>query len=872
MTDQKTFALALAWAAATLGAPQLATAQSPCTAEVLLGDLSAGVPGPNLWTPDGAAVLGGPFSFQVRGGPAGARGVLFLGDAPGQPGGSGPLFHPANVFKRLAFELDASGVSAPLFVSGAVGAEACGRELVAQALMRDPVAAGVVHYSNAVRIVAGSPRGPLFGDARFAAGESPVAAVDGDFDGDGLADLAVLAAGQDPWAPAELSILINDGDLGFEPRVVYPAGSQPRALAAADLGGDGVLDLVVANADDRLSVLLGAGDGSFGAPNSFLLSAGGAPSALALGDFDRDGLLDLAVANRDTDDVSILLGFPGGAFGTPASFPAGSGPEHLTVADLDLDGELDLVVATAAADEVAVLFGDGDGAFSAPVAHAVGASPVWVTVGHVNQDGFPDLAVANRDGDSVSVLRASGGGAFDAASFHPVGSAPTAVVLEDVDADGVLDLLTTNSGDGEASVLLGTGGPVGHFAFAGAVRTGAEPAALLFADFGGGGAFELVTVNSGSDDVGLLTGVGDGSFVVGSTVAVGPTNAKPGSVGFVGIADLNGDTYGDLITSLLITAKAKVVLGLGSQSFEAAKVVPALSGANAGVVITDLDLDGHLDLVAPSSTADELLLALGNGDGSFTKLPVLALDQSTQSPAAADMNGDGLPDLVVPLDSGTRVYLGNGDGTFGPALIGPAVSSRRTAVTDVDLDGDLDVVLLNQFTNLVIQLNDGAGNLTSGTTIAAVGNLYDLALGDLDGDGIGDLLGFRRQTTVLKEESANSVLVFLGNGAGGFAAPVTYAAGLNGARETHLPQARMAIGDVDGDGALDVVVPHTGRAAITLLRGRGDGTLHAPESYGAGPTPFHSAIGDLDANGVVELAVTNYGANLVSVLWSTVGG
>ncbi len=112
---------------------------------------------------DGAPVIGGAFSYQVKGGPAGARGVLFLGHTVAAPGpGSGPIFSPGDVFRRIPFELGASGESRPLFESGVISVEACGRQVIAQAIVRDPAQAGATLYSNALRVVAGVRVGPLF--------------------------------------------------------------------------------------------------------------------------------------------------------------------------------------------------------------------------------------------------------------------------------------------------------------------------------------------------------------------------------------------------------------------------------------------------------------------------------------------------------------------------------------------------------------------------------------------------------------------------------------------------------------------------------------------------------------------------------------
>jgi len=158
----------------------------------------------------------------------------------------------------------------------------------------------------------------------------------GDFKGDKKLDL-VVANGD-----GGVSVLLGNGDGSFQAPVSYPASSEPRALVVGDFNGDGKLDLVVANGDGGVRVLLGNGDGSFQAPVSYQASS--EPRALVAGVFNGDGKLDLVVANGD-GGVSVLLGNGDGSFQAPVSYPASGEPRALVVGDFNGDGKLDLVVA-----------------------------------------------------------------------------------------------------------------------------------------------------------------------------------------------------------------------------------------------------------------------------------------------------------------------------------------------------------------------------------------------------------------------------------------------------------------------------------------------------------------------------------------------
>ena len=154
----------------------------------------------------------------------------------------------------------------------------------------------------------------------------------------------------------------------------FAAGNEPRAVAAADLDGDLILDLVVANGfGGNVSVLLGNGDGTFA--EQLLFDVGDRPLSVAIGDLDGDLNLDLVVANQDSDDVSVLLGNGDGTFADQVVFSAGNGPFFVAVGDLDGDLDLDLVVAHWLSHAVTVLLGKGDGTFAAPVSSGQRTTP-----------------------------------------------------------------------------------------------------------------------------------------------------------------------------------------------------------------------------------------------------------------------------------------------------------------------------------------------------------------------------------------------------------------------------------------------------------------------------------------------------------------
>jgi hypothetical protein len=192
-------------------------------------------------------------------------------------------------------------------------------------------------------------------------------------------------------------------------------GRTPAIVTVADLNHDGIPDLVTANADSGdVSVLLGRGDGTFAAERRFAVGVGASPTSVAVADLNGDGIPDLVTANADSNDVSVLLGRGGGTFAPQQRFAVGRTPQSVIVADLNGDGLPDLVNSNVFSDDVSVLLGRGGGTFAAErrFAVGVGASPTSVAVADLNGDRILDLAITDYFFSAVTVLQGRGDGTF----------------------------------------------------------------------------------------------------------------------------------------------------------------------------------------------------------------------------------------------------------------------------------------------------------------------------------------------------------------------------------------------------------------------------------------------------------------------------
>jgi hypothetical protein len=200
----------------------------------------------------------------------------------------------------------------------------------------------------------------------------------GDFNGDGVPDLAVANQGS-----SDITIFLGLGDGTFPTSQDYAVGNNPISIAVGDFNGDGFLDLAVANSgDNTVTILLGSGSGTFSQAPGSPYAVGSDPSWVALGDFNRDGNLDIVVANSGSNTISVLLGNGHGGFAVQSNAPAtDSGPGQVLVGDFNGDGIADLVAVNVGctsqsilqsgnycspnSSDVTLLLGNGDGTFQA---------------------------------------------------------------------------------------------------------------------------------------------------------------------------------------------------------------------------------------------------------------------------------------------------------------------------------------------------------------------------------------------------------------------------------------------------------------------------------------------------------------------------
>jgi outer membrane protein assembly factor BamB len=285
------------------------------------------------------------------------------------------------------------------------------------------------------------------------------------------------------------------------------------------------------------------------------------------------------------------------------------------------------------------------------------------------------------------------------------------------------------------------------------------------------------------------------------------------------------------------------------------------------LVVADFNKDGKRDIALGSVGSvggGGVNIALGVGDGSFNQLQgTWAFGDGTSLIATADVDGDGVLDIASASNAAgsdgnpnLMVMIGKGDGTFkSPTNFSTGGGPMGLALVDLNGDTRPDIVLANQ--GAVVLLNQGKGKFGAPTTYGSDW-MSSLAVGDLNADGNPDLILGSNSTD---SSQPSTVEVFLGKGAGTFGAPLrTSVAG--------WPQA-FALGDIDGNGTLDIVVA-AGDAEI--LSGKGDGTFAPARTFAAGGNASGVALGDVDLDGIADLVVTTHYPDSLRVLFGKADG
>jgi VCBS repeat protein len=617
---------------------------------------------------------------------------------------------------------------------------------------------------------------PLEGSDVLSCGSLEVA----DFDGNGSPDIAVLSAYMPPdtfnGLNGSVDVFLGAGAGAFDWAGAYQLTGPDElpymamSMTSADLDGDGALDLAFGAEVRwlsgpglwRLQTLRGDGTGSFsnGPMRDFTCSECDLTSIRAA-DYTGDGLSDVVIGSvlasgGGNYDFPILWFVNEGeaGFDEPVEIMREIGVGGLQSEDVTGDGLPDLLF-TGGGDRVTLLPGDGIGGFAPAEQFFASGGISGALVADANGDGTSDLLLLDGQGQLLVAEGQAGGKrlGLPVLTRPPALAANVIPTLADFDHDGVLDALSATYG--RVDVLLGTG--TGGFTRGASLVTQSSPWRVPVLDLNGDGALDLIAVDG--DGFSAVFGTAEGGF---SEWSPAPDTAyRDLTAAATGDIDADGDT--DLV-AVQYTGDVELFLNDGAAHFALSRRFPRGATVN-DLALADFDRDGRLDLfigatincsvfVNGACVPAQTVIWFGDEAGAFDRSA--SIDVRARRILTEDVTGDGLLDLLTP----EALLAGHGDGTFELLRSLPNATALDLALADLNADGRLDLVSANEGA-LYVAEGDGQGAFGENRLVLRPGYTTALAIGDLTGSGLPDLMASR--TIYINDTYEASELIVLEN-------------------------------------------------------------------------------------------------------------
>jgi hypothetical protein len=665
-----------------------------------------------------------------------------------------------------------------------------------------------------------------------------------DVNNDGLSDLITFSP---PNSNSTGQLTVCFGQKNGEFSQPVSAGfaltkGTPTQVLAGDFNRDGNIDLLFIYAGSYLA-LLNNGSGQFVAGGTGTLPGNGFGRG-AVGDFNGDGKLDFVIDTGDAlqQPLALLLGNGDGTFGNP-TLVGSNAPEkaaRVVAVDLNGDGITDLVYADylPASDppdslQMHTLLFHSDGSWTDTLMTGALALAWSFAVADFNHDGVPDVFVVDATTGNGQVLAGKGDG-----TFSPVGSPAFAsdgflvtppFVTGDFDDDGNIDIATRLTVLGPDVILLLWGDGQGNFT--GQLIASDQSFFLATGDVNGDGIPDILE-GSGFGLPGIILGRHDHNFPTAK-----PFNSPQGNLS-------SGDVFNDGYNDILVSGSGDCISAAGTPGviyeFQSnGAPAPKANGPNCNTVLADLDGDGIADLVG--SYEQTIFIWKGDGHGNFqavTQIPVNT-PQASQNFVIRDMDGDGKTDIVI---AGEILY-GRGNLQFDAVALPSTSTDLAFAVGDFDGDSRPDIL-----TGSGILFNQGNRSFTAPLGAvpqcwADAAYLKSPAVGDLNGDGMDDI--------ICGGGSATALEIYLSLGRAGIALDQTLQIPAGVAQTVN-------VADFNGDGKLDIAVgTSAGPDDVVIFTNNGTGEYQI-SSYVTGVYAVDSIVGDFNHDGNQDLAFLNF--------------
>ena len=632
----------------------------------------------------------------------------------------------------------------------------------------------------------------------------------GTFDNDHQSLIVTANSGND-----SLNILFISNNT----EMTYSIGknSQPTYVITRDINNDQQLDIISVNSkSNSISVILGVDNGTFKNQIIYSTGDGSKPYALVSHDFNNDTRLDLIIANQGTDEIGIFYGFNYTTFQPYTSYSTNEslGASGIVVSDLNNDSYLDIAVTFFNSDSIGILLGYGNGRFSDIITYSTrhGSSPNYLGVGDFNNDNKTDIAVTNFGSNSVGIFLGYGDGSFADMMIYSLGNeaTPAGIVISDLNNDSRLDIVVANSGSNNIGILFGYGN--GSFSNVQLYPTGdgSTPYSVVTADMNGDHQLDIIETNFRGDSIGIFFGYGNGTFHDLVKISTG-TNSNPF---WTNVGDFNRDNQLDIAVVLWTSKELYILFGPVNENFPNYSTYFIGSGSQPLFVCTnDFNHDTYLDIVVVNGGTNNIIIFFGLGDGTFLQGKPFStgVNSNPFSMIIADFNNDFRLDIAAANYASDNIVVSLGDdnepfGSIKTISTGQGSQPHSVAIGDCNNDGRMDIIVANYGTNNV-GVFLGYPDRKFGTMMTYSTGIdsspYSLALADLNNDQNLDIAVTNSQN--------NSIMIMFGIGNGSFAEGIIYSTG-----DRSRPY-QIVINDMNNDYLLDLVIANSGTSNIFIL-------------------------------------------------------
>jgi uncharacterized protein YjdB len=665
-------------------------------------------------------------------------------------------------------------------------------------------------------------------DFSVAPGTFPNHIAYGDVDGDGKVDIIT-----NNFSSNSISIYRNmstSGSVTFAAAVTISGLTLPSQPAVGDLDGDGLLDLVVGAGGNLNAYRNTSTPGTISFATAVTVAYIGA-NVSSIADVDGDGLLDVIGTTGSTMSVFLNTSTPGTiSFGARSDFASTTNINQLGIGDIDGDGKIDVMAANNTTNVSAWrnTSSPGSVSFAARQDFTTPGTTWFVGIADLDADGKMDIISVNNSSNNFSVFKGtslSGTISVGARTDFATGLNPQNFTIGDFDGDGKADVAVSSINGGNVGVFRNTGGIT--FAARADFTTGSQASGLIAVDIDGDGLADIAVTNQGANNFSILRNSPISPNTGTATVCPGLTTTLSNS--FAG-----GGTW-----SSSNVAVATVAAGTG--------VVTGVLGGTANITFTT---SGTAQTVVTTVTVTATPTVTGISPVvGFPSSSVIITGTNFNTTSTNDVVYFGATRATVTSASATSLTVSVPLGaTFSPVTVENNVCGLQAAST---------VYFLQNYSNGSFVAN--TVNFDQTLNIATGALPYSVALADIDGDGKSDIIVLNagaNNISVYRNISSSGSLT-----AGSFASVLNFTVGNN-------PE-DVTIGDMDGDGKLDVIVANFSASTVSVLRNTstsGSISFAGQVAFTTGTGPQGVRVADMDGDGKADIVTANFSANTVSVL------